>query len=318
MLELLKLRSRQIDKVIKSIGWFYIAFLVGIVSYGYYLLYRATAETPSGYKVALILVCHFFILLFIQLERKDNEFIRIVFSNSYKLILFEYFILSLPIIAISLLNRWQMELLFYCTAISILPSIEKYKFMRGHWSILTFWVPECNFEYRAAIRKLWIVIPFLFCSGIYLAFYRNLVLVPIILFILLLPKCYEDFEPGSFLATRGDTPDSFLFRKIKCHLNTFLLFCAPLFVISWILGTIQVLFILAILFIALTAIAWLNIVKYSYYTPNERSFRHKMISNLVLLGIFPLPFFIPIVFIFIAMEYPRSVANLEKYLNDRD
>lgn len=312
----LKLKYLKLRRTLANIGWFYSLFLIAFVNCFYYFIYISLAESLSYNKSLIVVFCHLLLLFFIHTKRKDLEFIKIVFKKTYKLLLVEYFFYSIPIMIIFLILDLYILLSLYAGITLLIPLINEPKIHPRYLTGLISWIPKCNFEYRSGIRRLWLLFFVLFGLGIFLAFYKYLVLIPLIFSMLLLPIFYERYEPDAFILYKSHTPSKFLIEKVRCHFLSFVFFCVPQLLLSIILGNITLVIALIFLFLAFISIAWLIVIKYVYYTPNATSLTHRWVSSLVLLGVFPFPVFVPVVFILIITKYPQSILTLKKYLHD--
>lgn len=317
MLNYVGLRIKQIVRVWKDIGFFYIFMLFGIIAVIFLIINHYIQEINVDFLEYYVLLCHFIILLVIRFKRNDFQFLLIVFKNIYLIQILDYFIISLPLFLLYILNGWIHVLLISFSIIIIVP-IAKNKNKLLNKKIIrisALGIAKSNYEWIAGIRKYSLILMIFLTLTLLASWYSHYSVLIFSFCIMLTGAFYKKFEPHIFIESQNLSAKKFLKRKIKDHiLASGILF---LTLIPYVFFNIEYFYIVLVLFfLSSVAITWLNISKYYYYQPNSYSFKNELIGGMVAVCIFPFSFLLPLAILFILFYFKPSINNLKCYFDD--
>lgn len=315
LVHILRVRYIQLLRFSRDIGWFYFILLL-ILLFLLALTVTTGILSNSIKHLSFYLLFTLLILLgYLHIVRKDREFIMLMFSSSYTIFFTEYLLLSIPMLFLFIYLEWYYELLAIIGGIFLIPLYKRSNFslsIKG----FNFWIPYRNYEWIAGTRKFAFLIFLLLISGFLLSYYRFIPLICMCIFLLLTSAYYEKFEPLIFIESTKLSPKKYLARKIKSHLVTYLIYSSPVLLIYLVCHLNQYLIIFSFLLLSTFTLTFLTISKYAFYSPNGESFKHKLLTNVTLLGIFPFIFLLPLVVLITLYLYSKSLKNLSGFLND--
>ncbi len=308
----LKIRLKQIYRTTRGIGIIRCVFIIGLLGFIAYVLFKQTAISPNlYYSIGIYLIM---ITLF-QVNRTDKRFLKIHFNNYKLILLIEYILLLIPLlICLGYYYHWALVILvivFTCLIVNI-------NFKPRQKSLNTIiqrLIPSSCFEWKSGIRKSLFVIICFWTIGLFTSFYIGS--VPVVLFILgLFPlSFYDKAEPIQMILSQEMGTNKFLFYKIKMQLNLFSILSFPL-IIAFLIFHIDSWYIPIIEFIILsTTHIYLILTKYAFYQSNGKSSGVQEFGIIGALGII-MPVFIPLVWLLSIRFYFKSRKNLNFYLND--
>jgi hypothetical protein len=309
---LIKIRWKQFYRSLTELGLFRVLFLAGLVGFAVYILFMQCESSPNDFYAVAIYV---FLLVQLQIKRRDKLFLKSHFANYKKILLAEYSLLSTPLL-FCLTFHFQWAALAASLALTyFLPYLDFVPKQRGLNTKIQQLIPGLCFEWKAGIRKTLLLIVPIWMIGMATSFYIGS--VPLVLFVLgLIPlNFYENGEPLQMLIAFERSSNKFLFQKIKMQTILFSILALPLmaaFLVfhpdRWYIPVVEYL-----LFISLHIYAIL--LKYAFYVPNSKSSAAQTFGAIGAIGTL-IPFFIPLVWLLSVRFYFKSIKTLNFYLND--
>lgn len=312
---ILKVRYIQLVRFCKDIGWFYFIILLVLLFSLVLIVINGILSNPIKYLDLYLVSVVLILLNYLHTVRKDREFITLTFPNSYTIFCMEYLLLSIPVLLLFSYLEWVNVIIILIGGLFLIPLYKGGRFSLSI-KVLNLWIPYKNYEWTAGIRKFVLMIFLLLAAGLLLSYYNFLSLICVGVFLLLTPAYYEKFEPFIFIESTKLTPRKYLVEKIKLHVATYLIFSTPILLVYLIFHPDHYLIVIFFLLLSIFALIFLIISKYTFYSPNNESSKHKLLTNITLLGIFPFIFLLPVVVLIASYLYPRSLKNLGNYLND--
>lgn len=309
--EILKIRIKQIGRIINDIGllrFLVIAFFLGTVIF---LAYMATNNPDGSIIISLVSLASLF---YLHIKRSDALFLKSHVEHYILLQVIEYMALSLPVLA-GLAIHGQLILLTAFTAAVIMMIFFTRPFRRR--TVNTFiqkYILSGAYEWKSGIRKSVYWLMLLWIVAFSTSFWLGSVPVAIVIFGLVTLGFMDKNEPLPYVLAFEKPPLQFLSAKMKIHLLLFTLPLIPLIIIFLIFHAVY--WYLAILTYLLLAFihAYAILCKYSFYVPNTRS-GGQPFNMLGFAGVL-LPFLLPLVIVLTIRFYFRSIDNLKQYLHD--
>jgi len=114
--ELLKIRFKQLLRIIKEIGLIRSIILIGIISFLISLL-NSKIRVESSRFLAMFL--YVLVVFFINFKRKDLNFLRLYFTNYYQVIILENIIISLPLLIVLIYYHLWLYLGIYIVLLTV-------------------------------------------------------------------------------------------------------------------------------------------------------------------------------------------------------
>jgi hypothetical protein len=312
--KLLKIRLLQIQRELRSVGFFYIfvilAFLAIVV---YKFFYRGVAWT-SDFYVALGLL---FIIASIHLSRNDKKFLATIFhEKTYRIYLTEYFWGSLMFVIPLILGTTPWVCLIIWVGIFLVSlsekSIEVLPLKHRVW--LGFMIPLHSFEWRAGMRKMQFIIIPLYLIVLALCFedYAGFWMLGILTFCF--SVFYDEFEPIDVLLLNEITAKEFVRKKWKSEIGLFLTFISPILALYSLKYPERWYVFLPLVSIYLLNYSVFVFNKYKSYIPAQKNQSNVGIMALMFMGNF-LPYLFPISIILIFVFYRKAIKKLSPYLD---
>ena len=291
----LRFRLRQSGKFIREIPVIYLVVMVGLLLIPGIALYQFTKDLKGSLIIAAILLA---LLSLLQLRRKDYRFIFLTEENGWKVFSMDYFLLSLPILIILLVNSfWYISLAIIAGCIGI--SFIKQPFHRTKKGMeAPGWIPAEAFELRAGIRQYGGLLLILYLSawiGLLLPFAS---LASLWFFTVVLSDIFRFSEPVQILCAQERPANKFLHRKLFLYLKLSIYAIIP--VCAFLVG------------VSLN-IALFIVNKYAHYLPNTKITGGQVPITTAVISIF-LPVFSPVVLFFLIKYYLAACRNLTIYL----
>lgn len=310
--QLLKIRGKQLTRLIVEIGVFRTVFLTCLVCFALFAIFMNLEEHSSG-KVTLSLFS--LLILAIHFYRKDKTFIKTVADRPKVIFFIEYTLLSLPILSMLIYYQYWSFILFFVLTLSAVPFFNIKSKIYDRNPYLQKLIPNCNFEWKAGMRtSLFFIVPLWFI-GIFTSFVTAS--VPIVIFIIsiIIFGFYEKAEPLPILLANELDSKTFLKQKVKNHLFSFSLVLLPL-ILAFLIFNIQYYYIVLIEFVFFsTILTYTILLKYAFYRPNSQLKAAQIFTMLGVLSIF-IPFLLPVIIILIIKFLFQAIHNLTFYLDD--
>lgn len=267
-------------------------------------------QFTSGYQLFFLLsVC-----LVTHLTRKDKDFIYLHVKNPIFEIFSEYFLASLPFsFSVLLFPHWYHAFIFL-VLLAFIPFIKSGISVRQpHFKLISKIIGSKRFEYISGLRQSFYFLIPIYLLALFLSWVPILPLVLLWLITVSFTSFYYECEPLGILRSSGQSPRTFLWRKIVLHSKFLLALLAPVLIINafcnpgyWYINLIFFILQLLLLVFAIT-------LKYSCYRPNANLNQNNIILSLVSLGAV-LPYFLPIPLFMISLYFNKAIKNLNHFL----
>lgn len=308
---LLIIRLKQLYRVLSGIGLFRTIFLMMLFGFTGLFIYtkaidEATSQWVSNGFVFLIIVIH--------LKRGDKLFLKNHFHN-YKLILLsEYVLISLPLIAVLLIHRQWASLLSFSALLLIVHLDLRYRYSSLNTRLQSL-IPSDAYEWKAGVRKQLFFIAAVWLASSATSFFIGSVPFAILILGLIIFSFYEKAEPYQMIVASELNARKFISLKVKRQIQLFSVLTLPL-------AGIFLVFHIDRWYIPLAEIVLLNFIhiylimnKYAFFEPGKRSPAAQTIGAIGVLGGI-IPVFLPVVWLLSVWFYQKSISNLNFYLDD--
>ena len=234
MVNLLKIRYRQVQRLVQDLGWLYAVLVISFLFIVFAQLYHSSQYLNAHPVDRLITVLVVWSLLVsIHVKRPDKVFLALKFRHYQRLYFVEYGLISLPVILWYILMGWYYDFILMIGAVLTIPFLPvsfgiKSDINKRIAAFFTTWLNPRNYVWLAGFRRYWLMIGVLYISS-FLFLYQPVVSV-ILIFILTLfviPSFYLVFEPLIFIEGQNMSPATFLFRKIFSQFGCYILLLSP-------------------------------------------------------------------------------------------
>lgn len=308
-----RIHLMQAKRSVIALGLFrlvFFALMVFMLAFAIFKGLLTTEENP--WMVGAVLL---FLLLFIQIRRRDKTFLRIHFDDCRYILMVQYLVLAVPVLFFIIYYQNWFALLVLAIGIFLIPFIDiklKFKYVN---SFILKWIPDVLFEWKAGLRKTLPLIVLAFISGLGFSSFTGS--VPLSIFVLgVIPLTYfEKGEPVQMLLAPELPVGKLILTKFKWHAWIFTVLCIPL-IAAFMVFHIQLWYIVAVEFILFITLHLYNLIlKYAFYTPNEKAAATGPFAAFGAVGII-IPVLLPIVWVLMIWLYLRAKANLKPYLYD--
>ncbi len=310
--KLLQIRAKQIFRAFAELGFFRILFMLSLLVFTVFAIYANSHQHIVAQTITFVFC---FIVLLIQINRKDKKFLQTNFSKYKYLIYAEYLVLSIPIVICFLINKQYLAILSLNIALPIIPHINiSYKRKVTNTKLHLF-IPPDSIEWKAGVRKhFYSLITIWILTAIFSFF---IAVVPISLFFLglLALNFFEHCESVEILLSYERKAHKLLILKLSRQIKLFSFLALPLIILFLIFNYEFWYIIVAEYFALLTMNIYIIMAKYAFYEPNSSSVSSKTIGALGTLFSL-IPVFMPVVWIMTIWFYLKSIDNLNFYLND--
>lgn len=280
-----------------------------------FLLYIVFMQANVSPNVFYLILVYLLVLLMIQSGRRDKIFLKSRIPNYRLVITAEYFFLLLPLFFSLFWWRQTACLLIAVAGLLCIPHFDIRLRQKSRNSKLLHRIPAPCFEWKAGLRKNYLLIIIVWIIGFCTSFFVGSVPFAIFLLGIFTIGFYETGEPFSMLIAPEKNASRLLFSKMKFHSLHFMAITAPLCLAFlafhhelWYIPVIEILF-----FVLMGC--YFILAKYAFYTPNAKSPAAQNFSALGLLCAF-VPFMLPVVGILMIVFYYKSVEKLNFYLDD--
>ena len=254
--KILRFRFQQTGRMLQSAGLGVLLLLLFLSMGMLFTAFDQLRSLPPLYA----LFAGIFILLAIDLNRKDKAFLRSIIDKRWKLFIlycFEYGLILSPLLFFQVyMNNWDYAVIMDFSAIviaAISPLLRK-NYHRSKKRSLSF-IPLYLFEIKFQLEKnpfvLLGVYIFSFLSFIHIAFF----IVPMALFCLMIPEAFRGFEPPEMIHWKS----TFVLSRIWQNIRFCLLLLLPPFLLAlqfnielWMLIVYSLLAFVLILFLSIS------------------------------------------------------------------
>jgi hypothetical protein len=309
---ILNIRIKQLIRIILQIGIIRTIFLLGLFVFILLYIFITLSEKSNQEFIVGVYVL---LLLSIQIKRKDKVFLNIYTKVPQSIFLFEYILLSLPILIPLIYYGLWIYLLFFIICLIIIPFLKISIKKSSVNSVFQRIIPNENFEWKSGIRKN--LVPFIGIWFIGLSMSFFVASVPIVIFVLgmIVLNFYEKPEPLQILLADELGVKRFLIKKIKKHLILFFILIIPL-ILSFLIFNLEYYYIPLIEYVMFSILLIYTILlKYAFYQPNNKSGAMQIFTMIGVISLF-IPVFIPLI-LFLSMKFAFQASNnLNFFLND--
>lgn len=306
---ILKIRICQARRIVNDLGLGRVIFVFLMLAGLLYQLFIATKGKPD----VATLIC-LLLVLFLHLKRKDLLFLKSHVERNKMVLLIEYLILSLPLLAgLSYYLHW-LFLAGYLTVLTLIVQIGRQLRKHTFNSFIQRWIPDDCFEWKSGVRKsLFYILP-IWLTGLGISFWPGTVPIVMIVLGIFFIGFFEKNEPLNMLLVYEMGATKLLRYKILRSILIFSIVVFPLMVVYLIIHPDYWYFPLIFYTIVTVILTYAILCKYAFYRP-DISTGNQVFTALGPVSIF-VSFLIPLILILSLRFYFKSVNNLNQYLND--
>lgn len=308
---LLIIRLKQVYRGLIGIGLIRLVFLIGLIGFLGLVLYTKTSNNLIAQYISIGFL--FFVML-IHLKRGDKLFLKSHFSNYKILLLLEYFLLSIPILACLFIHKqWDALIAFF--GLFIIVHLDVKTTYSSLNTKLQGLIPSDSLEWKAGLRKQFFIIIPIWGIAVITSFF--IASVPIAIFILGISTIsfFERCEPLQIIWSYELSSKKLLILKVKRQLQLYSMAIIPLIGLFLVFHMnrwyIPIAEYLIFCFLHVYAI----MIKYAYFEPNKKSPAAQTLGGIGVLGGI-IPVFLPVVWVLTVWFYLKSINNLNYYLDD--
>jgi hypothetical protein len=225
----------------------------------------------------------------------------------------EYFLFTLPVLALLLFAKLYLHALVFCVILILIAYTVPSNEMKTSRTINLRKIPAGMFEWQAGIRKNWAAIVLFYFAGLFGFYQVWFSAVSLFMLTLVFVSFYSEYEPRNMLAAGGRRSSEYLMRKVLEHTVCFALFLLPLFFIALYHDEYQWI-TLGYFLASLNLQAFAILLKYYQYRPASYSGAHQMLTTL---GCF-ISILLPIALLFVLFNLflaTGAYKNLKMYLD---
>ncbi len=311
-LDFLLVRKAQVKREIRAMGLLYSFFLLLflLLAIGFYSKAQQLRES-SLYALAIISL----LITSVHYTRRDHGFINAVAENPVSVYLAEYFVLTLPLFIVSLFFG---NLLILLSLPVILLCISCWKITAKKSNHLIFFqllVKDPNFEWKSGLRKMGIVLAFLWILAIALVWVPFAPLVVLWFFLLTLSSFYEEGESREMLESYQMGAKVFVRNKIYNQVRIYLLTILPVITAAGIFFPERWWVLILFMVFGSLNLAVFVVSKYAVWQPGEINRSGSVLNSVCMLGLF-LPFLLPLPVLVFFRNYRKAIHNLNPVLHD--
>ena len=306
--KLIKLRLAQAGRISQSIGLVYILIAVFLLSGIIFKFLEDLHVRPNP-----LYGLYFGILpFFIQMNRKDQYFLKTLDVNIRLLFILEYLILSLPFLCILLAfkNFQASGVLLLCSVFSAFIPILKQNGNTFRKNLSLGFIPIHLFEIRMGIRKHFFTVLLLFLPALIFSFYMGVMPVFVFFFTLICTTFYDDIEDRPLIEEYAT--NSFIHKKIKSHIIFFQMLLLPHYLMFLIFHSSYWYFLPICILVSSMIFAFAIVYKYKVYYPGRvKAF------NGTAMAIFSFsmlnPLFAPLTIFMLIHYYRKAIKNMQLF-----
>lgn len=306
------IRLKQILRGLYGLGILRLIFLVGLLSFSEFILFKQTALYPN---TTYILGLYLAFLTLIQIKRSDLTFLKTHFLNYKTFIFIEYLLLSLPLLFCFIFYYQFESILILIASIYGITHLNITIQKKSYNNQLLKWIPMTAFEWKAGFRQYQFILIPLWITAVLSSFFMGS--VPIAIFIIgVIPlNFFEKGEPIPMIIAFEMDTKSFLWSKIKTQILIYSCIVVPLILISlvfhleyWYIPVTEfIIFLFLNIYFILT--------KYAFYEPNKKSPAATTFGGLGTVSAL-IPFFLPVIILLSIWFYIKSTKKLNLLLHD--
>ncbi len=307
----LKIRIKQFFRILKATGILRLIFLLFLTFFLLIFLYKQIEKKSLSPYVSTF---YAFFIAMIHLSRKDKHFLECLYEKYFLVYIFEYFLISLPLLIFNFIHQRFFEIFFFAIFLVIISFLRKTFQKENRNSFIINLIPKESFEWKAGVRKNFFGIIFLYLGAIFGSFFIGAFFIFLFFSLGIIFSFYQICEPRNILEINNFTPIRFLKRKIFITLKLFSIFCFLPSILFFIFHS--KFFHLGIFGIVISYIILIyNVLqKYAFYFPNENLSANSVLNGIVLLSFF-IPFLVPLTFFLIIRNFFKAKKRLEFYFS---
>ena len=313
---IMQLRCKQFGRILYCLGVVRMLLVLVMILTLIVATYTLQSTMKSGYLVAS---GYLLLSLIIHLKRTDKNFLKINIPSFRIVCWLEYLSLSLILIVCLILHgRWLV--LLSVVVGTFLISIIDYSIGSSRTTINTGLQRLISFnlyEWKAGVRRNFILLLTVYVLGIFLSFYVVAIPVAMIILGLVIVDFFGANESWQMLLSFEKSPGRLMLYKIRHHTLHYAVICLPLIALFilfhpdfWYVPVIEFVIMLTIHIYTIT-------VKYAYYRP-ERGGRVNFVLQIVGIVLGLIPITAPFLLLFSIFFFQKACTNLKPLLYDYD
>ncbi|MCF8336110.1 MAG: hypothetical protein K9H65_05875 [Bacteroidales bacterium] len=306
------IRMKQFIRTMKELGIVRMLFLLILFIFLVVAVFEYTSDSPHVYVTVLIYMAG---IITIQLNRKDLAFLETRIHHYKRILIVEYMVLAIPLIAGLLYNHYYGMLILALVSVVLIPNIGKVPRVGIPNKLFLQWIPDDCFEWKAGIRKAFVWIVLIWTIGVATPFSLGTVPLAIVILGIIISGFYEYGEPLPMVLAFEKSNRRFLSHKITMHIKLFSVLSVPLICAFIAFHPDKWYIPVAAYLIFLSLHCYIILTKYAFYEPNTKSRASQTFGLIGILGVF-IFLLLPVVWILAIYFYFKSKENLNFYLND--
>lgn len=308
---LFTIRYKQALRACAGLGFVRTIIFLMLLGFVGLAIFRFSEEATAQYVAFGTLA----LLLYIQLQRKDKQFLKTHFDNSKNILLAEYLLVASPAIGCLLFHGQWIETIEIFVA---LPLIIQADFKTKGKSLntrLQRFIPYDCYEWKAGLRKQFFVIVPIWILASVTSFFVGSVPIALLVLGIFNISLFEKGEPYQMLQAMELGSKAFIRQKITRAIAIFSIISLPLISLFlvfhfqyWYIPVIEY-------FVLVFLLAYAILTKYAFYEPNKKSPAAQTFAAIGAISGF-ISFLLPVVWVLSVRFYFKSINNLDSYLHD--
>jgi hypothetical protein len=308
---ILTIRFKQLGRIVNNLGlgrFIFIVIIIAMITLFIFMSIRSRDGVYFSTGIWLLLI------LTLHLKRKDLSFLLTHIEKYRFLLVIEYIVISIPVIAgLIYWNHYADFALFLGLLIGIAfitRSIRKITL--NTW--LQQLIPDECFEWKAGIRNSLIYLAPLILLGFACAGWPGTIPIVMILIGLIALGFTEKNEPLPLLLMFEKSSYKFLLFKIGNQLKLYSILVIPLMIVYIIIHYEYWYIVAAFYLLNIVVQTYAILSKYSFYQPHviTGSQAFNIIGSISIV----VPLLLPLILVLGIRFYFKSVSNLNQYLYD--
>ena len=309
---LLKIRFKQLIREFSGIGIFRFLFLFGLLVFLIAIIFTELSKTPDKFFISGIVL---FLFLSLHQKRRDRDFIKIMVFRQYKVYFAEYLLLSLPLVLSLVYFQEWIIIPGFLSGLVLISFISYSPQLVARNNLLIDLIPSKSFEWKAGVRKNFMLMLAIWLAGILASFFVGVVPVSIFAIAFIIISFYQNNGSVSILISQESGTKKFLWKKISILQFQFTILILPLLILFFIFHP-QLWFIPVIEYVLFSFVfIYVVLLKYAFYIPDSKNNINQILAALGPVSIF-IPFMLPVVWLLSVKFYFNAKSNLKIYLND--
>lgn len=309
--KILNIRLKQLYRESKGIGIVRIIFLLALVAFIFFALYVNIEIVPTKYYIT---ATYLTLILFLHLNRKDKRFLSLIFNRPYIIFITEYFLLSVPLLIISILKFEFVLIALILSGVSIISFLTLTIQKTNRNNFIIRMIPDNNFEWKSGVRKyFWSIVP-VWIATVLGSFLIGAVPTGIFLITSAIISFYQESEPRNLIELYELPARKFIKNKLigSLKINTAVSIIPMLL---FLIFHTEYWYIVVYEFIMCNfVITFVILLKYARYAPCEDLSANGILTGMALISI-ALPFLFAAIIVMGVVYYFKSINNLNRYLN---